>query len=212
MLAGDLYVVSAGRTGLDAAIILMLRTPGNRADPIGPPWLAETGRDLTALGSNGVIALVVFTICSGLMLRHRWRDATALLLSSGLALVGNAILKIAVQRPRPHLVPDAPLVFTTSFPSSHAMLSAATFFSLAAIVAACSPSPTLRRFCLVMAGIGTGFVGFSRIYLAVHWPTDVLGGWAGGLFCALVGWTLSEHLINAVVIGVTDRHQNGVSR
>ncbi|MCW6510518.1 phosphatase PAP2 family protein [Lichenifustis flavocetrariae] len=205
IVAGDLYVVSLGQNGLDVAIILSLRTPGYLADPLGPAWLAETGRDLTGLGSNGVMGLVVFTVAGGLLLLHRWQHLLALVLSSGSALLCNALLKIAVHRPRPHLVPGTPLVFTTSFPSSHAMLSAATFFTLAGIVAASSTSRSLARFCFVMAGIGTGLIGLSRIYLAVHWPTDVLGGWAGGLFCALVSWTLAGRFSDAGTAVGTDR-------
>jgi undecaprenyl-diphosphatase len=186
----DLFDIRDGQHRLDPILILLLRAPGNPAAPLGPAWLAETGRDLTGLGSNGVEVLLCFALCGGLMLAGRARHALALLSAMVLALTANAAVKVVVQRARPDLVPGMPRVFTTSFPSSHAMVSAATFFTVAAIVAAATPSAALRRFAFAMAALGTGLIGLSRVYLGVHYPTDVLGGWAAGAFCAWASWML----------------------
>lgn len=190
LLCADYLSLRDGLNPFDPAIILALRVHDDPAQALGPAWLAESARDLTGLGSNDVAALVVFTACTGLMLARLRRQAALLLVATTSALALNAVLKIAVHRTRPDLVPDAPRVFTTSFPSSHSMVSAAMLFALAAIVASVAHSPALRVFAFVMAGVGTVLVGLSRIYLGVHWPTDVLGGWAGGLFCAWAAVTL----------------------
>ena len=180
----DIAFFENGSDGIDPRLILLLRLPGQLGTPLGPAWMAETGRDLTGLGSNGVLGLMVLTGCGALIFAGWARAAATLAIASGMALVGNGLLKLLVQRARPGLIPNAPQVFTTSFPSSHSMMSAAVFFTAAALVASVSPSAALRRFAFVMAAVATGLVGASRVYLGVHWPTDVLGGWAAGLFCA----------------------------
>lgn len=187
----DIAFVENGSDGIDPRLILMLRLPGNLGVPLGPAWMAETGRDLTGLGSNGVLGLLVLTGCGALLCVRRRRAAATLALASFGALIGNGLLKLAVHRARPDLIPGRPTVFTTSFPSSHSMLSAAVFFTVAALVAAASDSIALRRFAFVMAAVGTGLVGASRVYLGVHWPTDVLGGWVAGLFCAWAAWQIA---------------------
>lgn len=187
----DIAFFEHGSDGIDPRLIILLRLPGDLAVPLGPAWLAETGRDLTGLGSNGVLGLLVFAGCGALFCVGRRRAAATLALASLGALIGNGLLKLAVHRARPDLIPGRPTVFTTSFPSSHAMLSAAIFFTVAALAAAASASVALRRFVFVMAAVGTGLVGASRVYLGVHWPTDVLGGWAAGLFCAWAAWRIA---------------------
>jgi undecaprenyl-diphosphatase len=188
VFGADLAAIRFGPPPFDPTLILLLHTPSDPATPIGPAWLAETGRDLTGLGSNGVQALLVIVIGIGLILGGWRRYAGALLTSFALALAVNAALKVLVHRTRPALVPGMPRVFTTSFPSSHSMVSAATFFTVAAMVAAVTRSVALRRFAFAAAALGTLLVGLSRIYLGVHWPTDVVGGWSAGLLCAWASW------------------------
>ena len=189
----DLFDIRYGAHRFDPLLIQALRAPADPSAPLGPAWLAETGRDLTGLGSNGVQVLLAVALCGGLVLSGRRRHAATLLTAAVLALAGNAVIKVIVQRARPDLVPGMPRVFTTSFPSSHAMVSAATFFTLAAIVAASTGTGALHRFAFAMAALGTGLIGSSRVYLGVHWPTDVLGGWTAGLFCAWTSWMLVGH-------------------
>ncbi|MDX7951113.1 phosphatase PAP2 family protein [Lichenihabitans sp. Uapishka_5] len=186
----DIGFFEDGPDGLDPRLILALRLPGQPAVSLGPAWMLETGRDFTALGSNGVIGLLVVTACGAMLCLGHKRRAGTLAMACVTALMGNGILKLLVHRARPRLIPDAPLVFTTSFPSSHAMMSATAFFTLAALVATTCAPLALRRFAFVMAAVGTGLVGASRVYLGVHWPTDVVGGWLAGLFCAWLAWRL----------------------
>ncbi|MFO1152397.1 MAG: phosphatase PAP2 family protein [Rhodospirillales bacterium] len=186
--------VGEGSThALDTHLLLALREPGDPGNPIGPAWLEETARDITALGSNGVLALAVVTGCLFLFLSHRPRTAVLLLLASGGGLLLVGMLKELFERARPDLVPHAARVFTSSFPSSHAVMSAIVYLTLGALLARAQPDRRLKIFFALLAVTLTLLVGSSRVYLGVHWPTDVLAGWCIGTawaaaFWALAGW------------------------
>ena len=97
----------------------------------------------------------------------------------------NIALKEAFQRIRPSLFEEVATLHSYSFPSGHSMASAAVYGSVAVLVArAC---PAWERLALTSAAALVLLIGTSRIFLGVHWPTDVLAGWAGGAFVALVG-------------------------
>ena len=174
--------------GVDTALLLVLRTPGDRADPLGPHWLEEAARDVTALGSLVVLALLTLAVAGFLALAGK-RHAALLTLA---AVVGgvllNTLLKAGFARPRPDLVPHAAEIFTTSFPSGHAMTAAATYLTLGALLARVQRRRRLQLFTLGLAVGVTLAVGVSRVYLGVHWPTDVLAGWAAGAAWALLCW------------------------
>jgi undecaprenyl-diphosphatase len=111
---------------------------------------------------------------------------------SGLAV--NSLLKYAFARPRPDVVPPTVEVFTASFPSGHAALSAITYLTLAAILGRTQPAVSVRIYFIVLAAFVTGLVGVSRVYLGVHYPTDVLAGWCVGAAWALGCWALMSWL------------------
>ncbi|WP_426959868.1 phosphatase PAP2 family protein [Muricoccus radiodurans] len=100
-------------------------------------------------------------------------------------MIASSLLKIGYDRPRPDLVPHAVEVYTASFPSGHAMLSAVTYLTLGALLMRVQPSRRVRSFVLGMAILTTLMVGISRVYLGVHWPTDVMAGWCFG-----AGWAV----------------------
>ena len=185
-----------GETALefDTAFLLGLRTPGDTGNPLGPPWLEEAARDLTALGSTSVLFLIVFGACCYLLLHRKWRTAlfVALSIIGGTAL--SFFLKSGFNRPRPDLVAHQAEVFTSSFPSSHAMASAVTFLTLGALLARSESSLPLKAYLLGAAALLTLVVGASRVYLGVHWPTDVLAGWAAGAAWAVAVWVLARQL------------------
>jgi len=182
-------VTGGGTHALDRRLLLALRVEGNPADPIGPPWIEEAMRDVTALGGNAVLALVVAGAC-GLLLMTGRRPATAALLASiAAALLVNTLLKIGFDRPRPDLVAHAAPVFTRSFPSSHATMSAIVYLTLGAILAR-GQQRRVQLFIIGAALILTTLVGVSRVYLGVHWPSDVLAGWAIGAAWALASVAL----------------------
>jgi undecaprenyl-diphosphatase len=185
LLAGE--VLEGDTSGFDQAILMTFRTAGNPADPIGPPWLEEMGRDVTALGSFAFLGLV-FVAAVGYLLLVRKR-ALALLMTVAV-LGGTAIstlLKMGFDRPRPD-IPHAARVFTASFPSGHATLSAVTFLTLGSLLTRVNADRRVKIYFMALAVFLTIFIGISRIYLGVHYPSDVLAGWCVGAAWAMLCW------------------------
>jgi undecaprenyl-diphosphatase len=178
--------------GIDKAILLALRSPGDPAQLLGPPWLQETVRDLTALGSPVILSLLVVVTVVFLLLSGQRRTALFVLGATGGGAILVTALKLLYARPRPDLVPHAMEVFSPSFPSGHALQAAVVYFTLAALVARVLPARRPKLFLLVVAAVLTAAAGISRIYLGVHWPSDVLGGWAAGAAWALACWLLAQ--------------------
>jgi undecaprenyl-diphosphatase len=188
-LAGE---VREGETRrLDETVLLALRNPADLSDPVGPRWLEETERDFTALGSIAVLSLLTLAVGGFLALDGKWRAAVLVVLAvfGGLAL--SSALKQGFQRPRPELVPHSVHVQSTSFPSSHSTQAAATYLTLGALLARVQKRRRLKVFSLALAVLLTLIVGISRVYLGVHWPTDVLAGWAVGAIWASICWLLA---------------------
>jgi undecaprenyl-diphosphatase len=172
----------------DEWLLLSLRTPGDPADPIGPKWFEEMVRDVTALGGTAVLTLMVLAVTGFLTMTRRAHAAVAVLLS----VIGGVIVsqgaKLAFARPRPDLVPHGAEVLTASFPSGHAMMAAVVYLTLGALLARTQSGRSVKTYILAVAVILTVLVGASRVYLGVHWPTDVLAGWALGGTWALACW------------------------
>ncbi len=179
---------------LDRALLLALRNPQDWADPLGPHWVEELGRDLTALGGIGMLTLFTLSILGFLLLRRQFHACLYLALSVGGGVLVSSLLKMLFSRPRPDLVAHGAYVYTTSFPSGHSMMSTATFFTLAALLASLESRLRIRIYLLGIAGLFSLLVGLSRIYLGVHWPTDVLAGWAAGIAWALLCWLIAQQL------------------
>ena len=187
--------VAEGEThAFDEAVLLALRAPGNPADPLGPPWFEELARDVTALGGTGILAFLTLAAAALLWLQRRHGTAFFVLASilSGLALSNAA--KAFFDRPRPDLVPHGSVVYTASFPSGHALMAAVTYLTLAALLARSFPERRLKAFVVGLAVFVTLAVGASRVYLGVHWPTDVAAGWAAGGAWALGCAALARYL------------------
>jgi undecaprenyl-diphosphatase len=123
---------------------------------------------------------------------------TRLMIFTLAATIGGALvsfgLKSAFSRPRPEIVPHLTHVYTSSFPSGHSMISAVVYLTLGSLLAAIMPNLKLKVYVLAVAIILTVFVGISRIYLGVHYPTDVLAGWLAGLVWALLCWLVAHWL------------------
>lgn len=181
--------VSEGETqSIDETLLLSLRNPVDHTDPLGPGWVEELGRDFTALGGVGVLVLVVLGALGYLLLARRYRAAllAAVAVPGGILL--STMMKAGFDRPRPDLVPHDSIVYTASFPSGHAMMSAVTYLTLAALLIRVQPELRLKAYILVVALLLTLLVGISRVYLGVHWPTDVLAGWTAGTAWAALCW------------------------
>jgi undecaprenyl-diphosphatase len=173
-------VAEGGTRVFDERILLLFRQPSDRTVPVGPPWLKEAMRDITALGSTAVLALVVAAVV-GFLAVTGLRHAAAMVLGS--VLLGVALsnaLKWSFARPRPEFIPRDIVVYTASFPSGHTALSAVVYLTLGALLCRTQASVAAKTYILAIALILTAIVGASRVYLGVHWPTDVIAGWLVG--------------------------------
>lgn len=179
---------------LDQQLMLALRSPGNPADPIGPPAFEEAMRDITALGGFTVLILVTVVATLAFLAHRRWMHAAVLAGTAILAQACSSFLKSFYGRPRPDLVPHGVDVYSASFPSGHAMLSAATYLTLAVLVAHLEVTRRSKVLVFGLAVLLLTAVGFSRVYLGVHWPSDVVGGWCAGAAWALAAWLVLMRL------------------
>ncbi|MCW8087419.1 phosphatase PAP2 family protein [Roseococcus sp. MDT2-1-1] len=187
--------VLAGETAaIDRALLLALRSPTNPANPLGPPWLAEMGRDVTALGGVAVLTLLTFLVAAFMALRRLWHAAWLLLAAVSSGILVSMALKGAFERARPDLVPHGSYVSSASFPSGHSMMAAVVYLTLGALLARVEPDRSVKAFVLSAAVLLALLVGVSRVYLGVHWPTDVLAGWTVGAGWALLFWLIARAL------------------
>lgn len=176
-----LFIASGRKFDFDSTLLLLFRAASDPTTPIGPAWLHEAMRDLTALGS--FVALTAMTTFATFALwtlgyRHLGVGLAASVISATIASTG---LKHVIGRARPDIVEHAALTFTASFPSGHAFISAVTMLCIAGFVGLASRRGDITRLCYVFAWVMIALIGVSRVYLGVHWPTDVLAGWCLGV-------------------------------
>jgi undecaprenyl-diphosphatase len=176
-----LFIASGRSFAFDRSLVLLFRESDDLSMPLGPAWFREAMRDVTALGS--FVGLGMMTIAASLTLwlcryRHLSIGLAITVISATLVSTG---LKILIGRDRPDIVEHAALTFTASFPSGHAFLSAVTMLSIAGFIGLASHRDDIARLCIWLAWVMIVLIGVSRVYLGVHWPTDVIGGWCLGI-------------------------------
>jgi undecaprenyl-diphosphatase len=174
----------------DERLLMLFRNPADPALPLGPSWLREVMRDITALGSTFVLLLVTLASVGFLALAGNRRSALLVLGAVAGGMLISSALKAGFDRPRPDAVLHTMSVYSASFPSGHAMMSAVVYLTLGALIAATVEDNRLRFYILGLALVVTLLVGISRVYLGVHWPTDVIGGWALGASWAAACWSV----------------------
>ncbi|WP_269715331.1 phosphatase PAP2 family protein [Caulobacter sp. NIBR2454] len=182
--------------GFDQAILAWLRPHADPHDALGPPWLEHAMGELTALGGIAPLILIASMAVIFLLLRRRYGSSllVTLSLSGGVAI--SQSLKALYGRDRPPDIFRAEEVINASFPSGHAMLSTITYLTLGALLAQAMDRRRLKVFVLAGAVLIAALVGVSRVYLAVHWASDVLAGWSLGaawaMACWLVAWFIQR--------------------
>jgi len=179
----------------DTEILLFFREAGRPDDPIGPLWLEEAVRDVTGLGSMIVLVMVTAVAIFYLLLVGLWRSALLVFVAVGGGQILSSLLKLGIDRPRPDLVPHLAEVQTLSFPSGHAMMAAVTYLTLGTMLAGIVPGRATKIYVLGVAVLVTLMVGVSRLYLGVHWPSDVLAGWCAGFAWAMLCWLVARRLL-----------------
>ncbi len=178
---------------LDRRLLLGLR--GTDGAPVGSARFASMVRDVTALGSTTVLTIVVAFVALLLASIGRWRTGALVALGCATGSWANVLFKQAVARARPDLVPHLMAETSNSFPSGHAANSAIVYLTLATLA-----WPLLRRwqaraFAMAAAAALVVAIGISRVYLGVHWPSDVLAGWLFGALWAIGWWRVALRVL-----------------
>jgi undecaprenyl-diphosphatase len=187
-------VLEGETQAFDEWVLQVLRRPDGSGLPRGPNWLLEAGRDITALGGPAVLLLVTSLAVGYLLLQRQYTTAGFV----SFAVLGGWLLclsmKLVFARERPAI--ETPLVWliTPSFPSGHAKLSAVVYLSLGVLLARAQTSHPMKLYVLGVAALLTFLVGISRVYLGVHYPTDVVAGWVAGLAWTLPWWAAARYL------------------
>jgi undecaprenyl-diphosphatase len=191
-LAGE--VLEGDTLEFDKKLLSALRKADDPSQPIGPAWLELAAFDLTALGGPTVLGLTVAAVIGYLLLHGLYRNSAFVLLASAGGWLLNGVLKEWFARPRPDIVPHLRDVMSLSFPSGHALTSAAIFLTLGALLMRVAERRLVKLYCMFVAVMATLLVGATRVYLGVHYPTDVLAGWLIGVSWALFCWLLERSL------------------
>lgn len=177
---------------LEERIMLALRNPANPDEPAGPPWLKQVAIDLSALGGATVISLLSLSVCGHLALRRRWRRVLILVVTVAGGHLLSHTLKALYARERPDVVPHLAVVNSHSFPSGHSLSSSVIYLTIGALLAEAAARKRERVYILVIAFGLTFLIGCSRVFLGVHYPTDVLAGWSAGTAWALACWLIAS--------------------
>jgi undecaprenyl-diphosphatase len=184
-------VVEGDTRAFDESVLLAFRDPNNPSNPVGPAWLQIMFRDISPLGGYAVVILISLAVIGYLLMDGKRAAALWVLVSVGGGAVLSNLLKFAIERPRPDLVARLVEVNTTSFPSGHATLAAVTYLTLGALLSRVEARRRVKIYLLTVAMTLTFLIGVSRIYLGVHWPTDVLAGWCVGAAWAMLCWRIA---------------------
>ncbi|MFN9847355.1 MAG: phosphatase PAP2 family protein [Alphaproteobacteria bacterium] len=173
---------------LDRDLLLVLRGSGGLGDPVGSRGIEEAVRDLTALGGTTLVAVTTVAVSLFLLAQRQGRHAVVLAGVVLLAWLTKDTAKHLFGRARPDLVPHEVFVSSASFPSGHTTMGTVLLLTLAVLASRYGPSGRGRLLIYGYAVLLAGLVGFSRVYLGVHWPSDVLAGWCLGAFWAATAW------------------------
>ena len=185
------YDVSHGDNRFDHQVMQAMRHEGK---PIGPLWMADLIRDITSLGSAAVLVGLTLSIVGYLLLTDRHRVAALIAVAVAGGAILNMLLKNAFERARPDETLHLVAVHSTSFPSGHAMGASIFYLTMGSLLARMAKRRREKVYLISVAVVFTCLVAFSRVYLGVHYPTDVLAGWAAGTTWALVCWFFADWL------------------
>ena len=178
----------------DHAVMTWLHAPGEASQPVGPDWLLNSMIDITALGGYTILTLLTLGAALYRIARRDYVTAGVVVAAIGSGAVLTGLLKLGFDRARPDLVEHLTHAASSSFPSGHATQAAIAFLTLGALMTRAQESRRVKALILSGALFLTILVGVSRVYLGVHWPTDVLGGWCLGAAWAGLWWLVLRRI------------------
>ncbi|MBA3393563.1 MAG: phosphatase PAP2 family protein [Deltaproteobacteria bacterium] len=173
-------VLEAETDTIDHAILMALRS-ADGTNPIGPAWLERGIVNLSALGSTSVTVLIIVLASVFLLLDRRPRQAMLVIATTASAGFILLLLKTSIGRERPSIVKHIDIAGGLSFPSGHTLLAAVLYPTLGMLIASNLRGRHLKIFVFAVAALLALVVGLTRVYIGVHYPTDVLGGWCLGV-------------------------------
>lgn len=187
-LAAGAVLIALGFAGLlasvhaiDVRILLAMRPAADPARLLGPPAVQEAMRDLVGLGGVGVLVPFIAAALGALWLAGRRSEAARFAVGVGGAFVLKSVLKRLIARPRPEVIPHDACAFSASFPSGHALMATVVWLLLAFVIADAVGRRAVRRWMVAIALVIAFAVGVGRVYLGVHWPSDVVAAWGLGI-------------------------------
>lgn len=172
----------------DESIVRNLRSANNPATPIGPGWFKELTRDFTALGGYGILSTITILVTTFLHMERRPARGHFIVVTVVAGYSLGMMLKAIIARPRPDIVPWLSHVHSSSFPSGHSMMSAVVYLSLGLMLSDLTSRRLVKTFVVVAPLTISALVSFSRVYMGVHYPTDVVAGWWLGISWSLACW------------------------
>ena len=186
-------VVTGKSKCIDNFVLLSFRNSGNTSIPIGPGWLLYFMQGVSAMGSVPVVAGITILTSGILILKKKYISLRLILF----AAIGGAIVELLMKeffsRPRPWIVPHLVSVESLSYPSGHSAMSAIIYLSLVFLILPFEVKRSIKLFILYSALFLILLIGISRIYLGVHYPSDVLSGWALGLFWCSTSYIFAQN-------------------
>ncbi len=183
-------ISDGARFAFDSTVLLWARGGAMHGSPIGPAWFKAAMIDITAVGGVTVLVLVVTLVSGFLVLKRRWFTLGLLLGGTVSGSLTVSLIKNLVGRPRPEITDHLVQVSSLSFPSGHAANSAIVYLTMAALIDQIVEGSGARLYVIGSAASLVILIGFSRVYLGVHWPSDVLAGWVFGTLWAIAWWEI----------------------
>lgn len=179
---------------IERALMLSLRDSENPALLRGPDWLSYFMQNITALGGWPVLTVLAVALSGAFALRRRWPILLVLLA----VVLGESsitgLLKDLFGRERPDFIPHLIYSSSASFPSGHAASAAAVYLTFGFAITNLMTRKVLRYYSLGAALLIIFLIGVSRVYLGVHYPSDVVAGWCVGAAWASAVWLAADRL------------------